>query len=288
MVKGNQRAQTGNFNSKYVGLTSVEVKAFNPSRKELNKLLGKEDSEDDKEITYLDDDKEGNPRLRLSFWLWDEKLKTHFVHSFNLVNKERVSKDGGKKQYINSVCRTTWADEESNLQPMFTHFLDKDKNEIAKKAYKAALVGEEELGLFLRGWLGRLNWNDTDTEVIVNTKKLFKEDYSEIRDQIDGDYSSSFVILLGVATDENDSEKQYQRVYSKGFLPNGFMNYITKGFKFPTDFSKKAWKKFEEEATGEYGFNCYFELEVVKEYNPDEDPAKSQKATDVAPSNSKY
>lgn len=287
MVKGNQRKQTENFNSKYVGLTSVEVRAFNPNRKELNKLLGKEDSEDDKEIEYLDEDKEGNQRLRMSFWLWDEKLKTHFVHSFNLIKKERVSKDGNKKQYINSVCRTSWADSEENLQPMFTHFLDKEKNEIGKKSYRVALVGEEELGLFLRGWLGKLNWNDIDTEVVVNTTKLFKEDYSEIRSQINGDFSSPFVILLGVATDENDPEKQYQRVFGKGFLPNGFINYINKGFKFPTDYAKKAWKKFEEEATGEYGFNCYFELEPVKEYNPDEDPARVVKV-DSTPSNSKY
>lgn len=287
MVKGNTRKISEGNNTKYIGLTLVEVKAVNPTKKELNALLGKEDSEDDKPIEYLGQDQEGNDRLRLSFWLFDKKLDSYFPYSFNLTKKERVSKDGSKNQYINSVCITAWTDEESNLQPWFTSFLDKDKNEIGDKKYRKALSGEEELGILLRAWLGKLDWNDKDTEVIIDTKKLFKEDYDEVRALIDGDYSTPFVALLGVRTDEADVTKQYQQVFGKAFLPAKFMEYINKNFKFPTDYSKKAWKKFEDTTIGEYGFNAFHELEVLKEYNSDEDPAL-QKKEELAPDNPNF
>lgn len=287
MIKGSKRSVNESVNTKYVGFTSVEVVAVNPTKSELNKLLGKEDSDEDKPIEYLSADQEGNERLRLSFWLYDKKLDNHFVYSFNLTNKERVSKDGNKAQYINSVCLTAWADDEANLQPWFKAFLDKEKNEIGDKKFRKAVLGEEELGILLRAWLGKLNWNDTDCEVTINLKSLFAEDYSELRALIGGDYSTPFVILLGVRTDEADSTKQYQQVYGKSFLPNGFIGYIEKGFKFPTDYSRKTWKKFEDEVSGEYGFSAYFDLVPLKEYDQSEDPALVEKEQST-PSNSKF
>lgn len=292
MIKGNQRETTEFKNQLYTGFTVVTVKAVNPTKSELNKLLGKEDSDEDKPIEYLGEDKEGNKRIRLVFWLHDEKLDKLFPYSFNLVQKERTNKDGNKNQYINSVCMTSWADEEANLQDWFTKFLDKQKEEIGTKTFRKALVGEEELGTLLRAWLGRLNWNDAGTTVEVDTSKLFDEDYSELKSQIDGDLDTPFVILLGVRTDENDTEKQYQQVYGKQFLPYGFMPYINKGFKFPTDYSKKVWNKFEADVTGEYGFNCFHELEPLKEYDRENDPAvggvSKAAAEPVTATNSKY
>lgn len=290
MVKGTQQA-TGNVGTaptKYVGFTTVEVRAVNPTRTELNKLLGKEDGDDDKQITYLTQDQEGNDRIRLSFWLYDAKLDKYFVQSFNLTNKERLSKDGGKHQYINGSAITAWADEESNLQNWFTNFLDKEKNEIAKKEYRKALLGEEELATLLRSWLGRIAWNDQGTSVMVDTAPLFKENYSELRSLIDSDYDTPFVILLGVKTDENDPEKQYQQVYGKSFLPASFMGYINKGLVFPTDYSKKTWNRFEEEVNGQYGFTSYFELSQIAEYDKEKDVAASPSTLGVTPTNAKY
>lgn len=288
MVKGTQSTgSVGTSPTKYVGFTSVEVRAVNPNRSELNKLLGKEDGDDDKEINYLTQDQEGNDRIRLSFWLYDAKLDKYFVHSFNLTNKDRLSKDGSKNQYINGSAITAWADEESNLQNWFMNFLDKEKNEVAKKEYRKALLGEEELATLLRSWLGRIAWNDPETSVMVDTKALFNEDYTELRSLIDGDYDTPFVILTGVKTDENDPEKQYQQVYGKSFLPGGFINYIQKG-SFPTEYAKKTWNRFEEEVNGAYGFSSYFELTPIAEYDKEKDVAASPSTLGVSPTNSKY
>lgn len=283
MVKGNAKTQNSEI-AKYVGFTSVEVKAINPSRSELNTLLGKEGDENDKDIEYLGEDKEGNKRLRLSFWLYSKDTDKYFVHSFNITDKVRKSKDEIKTQYINSVCMTAWADSEDNLPNWFTHFLDKSKNEIGKKDFRPALSGEEELGTLLRSWLGRLSWNDVESNVTIDTKSLFTEDYKEIRSLIDGEFDTAFVILLGVRTDESDTEKQYQQVYGKSFLPNGFMNYISKN-KFPTDYTKKVWSRFVEEVEGEYGFTSHYELVPLKPYDKEEDPAIAGGAT---PTNAKY
>lgn len=290
MVKGNQREQKAGANTKYVGFTLVKLKAINPTRKELNELLGIEDQDDDKEINYITQDPEGNDRVRLSFWLHDEKLDKYFVHSFNLTNKLRTSKDGVKNQYINSSCITAWSDEEKFLPDWFLKFMDKDKNEIGKKEFRRALLGEEELATLLRSWLGRMSWNDPASSVLIDTKALLKQDYAELRKQIGGSYDTPFVILTGVRTDDNDPEKQYQQVYGKSFLPGGFMSYIEKGFKFKTDYAKKVWARFEAEVTGEYGFSSYFEMSVIKEYDPKADPAASTmtRVTPATPTNSKY
>lgn len=287
MIKGKEKEQLNS--SKHVGFTLVRVKAINPTRQELNKLLGKEDVEDDKEINYITQDPEGKDRVRLSFWLHDEKLDKYFVHSFNLTDKERTSRDGVKYQYVNSTCITAWADVEKNLPDWFTHFLDKEKNKIEKKQFRKALLGEEELVTLIRAWLGRMTWKDPESGVLLDTKALLNEDYTELRSQIEGKYDTPFVILTGVRTDEGDATKQYQQVYGKSFLPGGFMENIENGFKFTSDYAKKIWTKFEAEVNGDYGFNSYFELSPITEYNPRKDVATaSSTRADITPTNSKY
>lgn len=290
MIEGKQKAETLTEKKFYTGFTSVRVAAINPTRAELNKLLDKEPGDDEKEFVYVDQDKEGNDRVRMTFWLKDEKMDNkYWVYSFFLTDKVRVSKDGAKTQYINNVCMTSWADDPENLDTWFTHFLDKDKNEIGEKQFREALLGEDELSTLVRTWLGRLTWGDPDTSVLLDAKSLIKEDYEELRSQIDGEYDTPFVILLGVRTDETDPAKQYQQVYGKAFLPGGFINYINKGMKFPTDYSKKVWAKFEKDVEGEYGFKSYFELVPVKEYNKDEDVAAAGSTmADSTPTNKKY
>ena len=286
-IQGKARTQSTGTSEKYVGLTSVEVKAINPTREQLNELLGKEDSDEDKPLEYIGEDKEGNTRVRLAFWLYDKDLDKYFLHSFNITNKVRMNKDETKKQYINNVCMSSWADDPANLASLFTEFTNKEKEVLGKKKYHEALMGEEELATIVRSWLGRLDWNDPESGVTINTKALFEGDFSELQGQIGGDYDTPFVALAGVRTDESDATKQYQQIYGKSFLPNGFMAYIKKG-KFPTPYTQKTWKRFEEESTGEYGFNAHFELVAIKVYDSAEDAAQVSQTENVTPKNAKY
>lgn len=280
---GKKREQKEFVKELFVGFTAVKVIAINPNLEELNTLLGREAAPDQKDPVYMGNDQEGNERLRLAFWLEDIKSGKLFVHSFNLTNKERRNKDGDKVQLVNSTCSTTWAPfkagtdkvDESVIQDWFKNFTNKEKEVLGPKKFRKALAGEEELATLLRSWLGRLDFMDPDTEVMVDTKKLFKENYKELRELIsldeNGEFSGEgidtpFVILLGVRTDENDPTKKYQQVWSKAFLPNSFMKYINNGLKFPTEYAKKIWKKFSEEVGGDYGFDGETELVAITEY----------------------
>lgn len=292
MVKGQQRQETER--KLYAGFAEVRVVAINPNRKQLNELLGKEDSNEDKEIDYVDEYQDV-PRVRIAVWLQDSQ-KRLYVHSFNILNKERTNKEGNKYQFINSVQSTSWADEEANLQTWFTNFTDKEKNALGAKTYRKALIGEEELASLIRAWLGRLNFNKEDTDVTVDTAPLFKGNFKELQSQIGGDFDTSFVVLLGVRTvepkeGEEGETKQYQAVYGKSFLQAQFMKYINLGLKFPNDYTKKAWAKFKEEVEGEYGAgpNFYYEFEQVAEYNKEKDLAASaEKKKDLVAEDSKY
>lgn len=288
MVKGTKQAgNAGASAPKYVGLTGVEVRAVNPTRSELNKLLGKEDGEDDKEIVYTSEDQEGNKRVRLTFWLYDAKLDKYFPYSFNLTDKERLNKNGDKNQYINQSGMTAWADTEDNLLPWFTTFKDKQGNELGTKEYRKALLGEEELGTLLRFWLGRLDFYDPETHVLIDAGNLLNEDYNELRSLIDSNFDTPFIAVAGVKTDENDVDKQYQQIYGKAFLPISFMSYIQKG-NFPTEYTKKTWARFEEDVTGPYGFSSYFELVPITEYDKNKDIAASATTVGATPTNAKY
>jgi hypothetical protein len=287
MIKGKEREQLQN--TKWVGFTTVKLMAINPTREQLNKLLGKEDSEDDKPINYITQDNEGKDRVRLSFWLHDEKRDKYFVHSFNLTNKERTSRDGVKNQFINNTCITAWSDEEETLPTWFKNFTDKEGKVVGKKEWRKALLGEEELSALLRSWLGKMRWSDTNTHVMLDMNDLLNENYTEIRSLIESRYATPFTILLGVRTDENDSEKQYQQVYGKAFLPAGFMKVIEDGKNFTDPYAKRTWDRFEKEVTGEFGFSSYFELEPAKPYDSANDPAVGTGARkDVTPKNAKF
>lgn len=308
-VKGRQKEQKEFTNKQFVGFTSVKVVAVNPNREELNKILGKEDTPDDKPITYLGTDQEGNDRMRMLFVLRDDKNDHTFFHSFNLTNKVRKNKEGDKCQIVNSTCSTSWAPfikaldkkgkvildedgketyttnvDESLIQSWFANFTNKEKEVLGPKKWRPALSGEEELVTLLRSWLGRLDYMDIETEVFVDTAKLFKENFKELRELISldeegnftaGGLDTEFVVLLGVRTDEEDATKKYQQVWSKAFLPAGFIKYINNGMKFPTDYSKKIFKKFKDDVEGEYGFNGYTELVPLKEYDETKDIAGS-------------
>jgi len=273
---------------RHVGLTNVRVRAINPTRSQLNKLYGKEDSEDDREFIYKTADRQGSDRIRLNIWLYSEDLDKYVMHTIGIVNRPKTSSDGTKFQYINSTCNTTWVEKEEDLPEWFTHFTDKEGNKTAKKDYRVAFIGEEELAIFLRSWL-KMKWFHSETYVMPSIESLMNEDYSELQDLIDSPYDKGFTALLGVRVDQNDNEKDYQSIYGKSFLPYNFKDYVETG-KFPSTYDQSTWTRFEKEVKGEYGFNgSYFELVPVTEYDRSKDLARSTTTkVGVTSTNSKY
>lgn len=287
-IKGKTKEKReDNVREYYVGLTNVRVAAINPTRAQLDKLLGKKETEEEaEEIKYLGVDKEGNTTLRLVFWLYDEDNDKYFVQSIILTNEDRKSNDGKKVQLVNSTCGTSWVPykedksgnitdeaDESLIQDWFINFQNKKDNEfLGSKKWRKAIRGEEELVNLLKAWLN-LKWTDPNTEVFIDMGKLFKENLKELKELVGSDdYTSSFVILTGVKTNDKDPSKKYQQVFNKGYLPSSFMDNI-KDNKFNSDYARKTWKKFSDDARDWFG--CFFKLKPLEVYNEKEDPSAS-------------
>jgi hypothetical protein len=270
---------TGSFQLK-VGLAEVEVSAINPSREELNELLGKEDSDDDKEIEYQKEveltigDTEKKEKFKSSnivFWVAEVKTGTKFPIYFTLIDRDVVSKSG-KTQYINSVGDTAYAESEDNLPDFFTHFTDfKTKVKKGEKSYREAIMGEEQLYAFLKSWL-KFDFWDPSTEVILDKKKLMKGNVKELTSLIDTDDVGSVVISVEIKTKEVEGEvKEYQTVNNKVFLPGSYMKTIN--LKAAT--KPKALQRFVDSLSGEYGSKNYYILEPLRDYDSSENIAGS-------------
>lgn len=301
MAKGTEKKQFDEI-SKVVGLGEFKVVSINPTREQLNKLLGKEDSDDDKEIEYVSE-KDSVDRVRIVFWLQEQKSKRLIPHSIMLVKENRLNNNADKVQLINQLGDTTWCPfvkdgdeitdeiDYSGVLSWFKEFQNKDKEKIADKTYKIAYQGEEELLCFLRGWLNGVNLYPATPDDCINTvflenvDKLFSGNVKELTGEIDGLFSKqSFVALTGVSTSKDDSTKQYQQVFSKGFLPGNFMKFINNGNTFPTAWTKKIWEKFVKNVESQ--FKAFYKLEPLQDYNPAEDIATQDEP--ISPTEASY
>jgi hypothetical protein len=256
--------------SKKIGLFEAKVIAVNPTAEEYADVLGIELKEGSKATEYLGTSNDGNTTLRLDFWLKEVKSGEKFKVNFFLEHKEKTNKDQTKKQYINNIGITSWADDENNLPDWFKG-----------RDYRVAKVGEEEMYGFLRTWLGNLNYRSEGVVLDIDWKPLMRGNVREIKSQIDGEYATNIVALATIKTVEKDGEvKEYQNVYNKGFLPA----YTLKNFRL-VDYSKpevlnglrlkkskelKPHERFVITVTGEYGCRDFYSLKDLRDYNSDE------------------
>lgn len=260
-LKGKEKETTGKVFNKYVGLFNANVVAVNPSKEELGKLLG---TTVEKDLDYTSvNDQNGAKRLTLSFWLKEEATGNMFNVRFNLEDTVVESKTG-KKQFINTIGTTSYAEDESHIP----EFLTNNGREI-----RLAKRGEELLYKFLRNWLSNLNYEDPSTELYVDWKKLINGKVSELRDAIDNFETQTICCLATIRT--ADDGKEYQSVYSYEFLPNYaldcFTGKKTKNYKAVDKFIEKVNDK-------EYGCKDFYELKPMKEYDPTQNVVKNTDA----------
>ena len=251
---------------KSVGLFEAKVIAVNPNMEEYKDILGIELKEDSKALEYLGKTDEDNIKLRIDIWLEEVKDNEKFKVTFFLEDKEKENKDGSKYQYINAVGVCSWASDPNDLPDWF-----------AKRDYRVAYVGEEDLYNFMRTWLNNLDYRDAETILEIDWKKLMKGNVKDIKSQIDGEWCSTIGALATIKIVAKDGDtKEYQGVYNKLFLPP----YSIKQFRL-VDYSKtetlKAHEKFAVNVTGEYGCKDYFTLKDLRDYNPDDNLVASDK-----------
>ena len=258
------------FNKK-VGLFEANVIAINPTNEEYKDVLGIELNEDSKATNYLGETRDGNTYLRVDVWMQEVKNKENFKVSFFLEDRERENRDQTKKQYLNSVGMTSWADDENNLFDWFKE----------NREYRVAFIGEEDLYDFLRTWLGQLDYRSAETTLTLDWTKLMRGNVKDLRDQVDGEWCNSIVALATVVTKERDGETvEYQGVYNTAFL-SGYAtrqfrlvdytyNKVVNSLKQRKPRELRPHERFVVKVTGEYGCKDYYQLKEIEDYNPDE------------------
>lgn len=274
MITGKQKEQK-DFGKKKVGLFAGNVIAINPDIQEYKEILGIDLKDDSKATEYLGESKEGNKQLRINFWLEDIKTKEKFAVAFFLEDKEKTNKDGNKSQYINNIGQTSWAQDVNDLQEWFK-----------ARDPRVAKVGEEELYSFLTTWLGKLDFRDPAALLSIEWKKLMKGNVSDLKAEINGEYSQPVVCMAEVKTVVKDGEtKEYQAIYNRAFMPE----YALKNFKL-TDYSKeeekqkikakapkerKVHERFVFNISGEYGSKNFYKFKELADYDPAENIVSS-------------
>ena len=274
-VKRESTNTESKFNKK-VGLFEANVIAINPTNEEYKDVLGIELGEDSKATNYLGETRDGNTYLRVDVWLQEVKNQENFKVSFFLEDRERENRDGTKKQYLNSVGMTSWADDENNLFDWFKE----------NREYRVAFIGEEDLYDFLRTWLGQLDYRSAETTLTLDWTKLMRGNVKDLKDQVDGEWCNSIVALATVVTKERDGETvEYQGVYNKAFLSGYTMRQfrlvdytdpkIVNQLKARKPRELRPHERFVVKVTGEYGCKDYYQLKEIEDYNPDENLVSS-------------
>jgi len=279
MIQGDkrERQQQQVETTKKVGLFEARVIAINPTAEEFKDVLDIDLPEDSKVTEYLGTSRDGNTFLRIDIWLEEAKKKDKFKVTFFLEDKERENKDGSKKQYINNIGKCAWADDPNNLSEWF-----------AKRDYRVAFVGEEELYEFLRTWLGDLDYTKESTVLQLEWKKLMKGNLKDLKEQVNGAYCVNVAALATITVKQKDGEnKEYQSIYNKAFLPAYYLkNFRLINYNDPTVQSAlrnkkskdlKPHERFVVNVTGEYGCKDYYILRDIQEYNPDDNLVASDK-----------
>lgn len=216
-AKGNEtKESTGSF-KKYEGFGISKVLAVNPTKKELEKILGREIAN---EPTYVDKDANGVDRVKLSFVMQtvaDKNAGVEIITIGNLwLKKQTRISQSGKTQLIDKYGTVKWLTKDDLKSPV---------EAFDNASARPTCVGEEELTNFLRTYLNLkqaikynkdtnvwsfVEGNLADSECRVeNIAKLFTGDVSEIKAAIESVPNNTINALYYVSQVE---DKEYQNV----------------------------------------------------------------------------
>lgn len=262
-ITGNKRADRSDY-QKMVGLFEAKVLAFNPTREELEELLGTEVEKDPEYFNPEHEIKDENgavigvcKQLNVSVWLQDVKTEGKFNVRFFLTDRNRKNKNGDKYQYMNKDGMSSWAADPDTLQEWF--------KEVG--GIRIAKHGEAEFYDFLRSWLLIDFKNDPEAELVLDWARLMRNDVRELRDALGSDLAGTVLCVATIRTVDGDNGPvEYQSVDSRNFLPGSYI----KAFRMRGRKAPKALEKFIKECNDpEYGIRDYFVMEELKPYNPE-------------------
>lgn len=245
--RGNASKEAQEF-KRYIGVCPVFVKAVNPNKAEHEKLFNTTLEE---APVYVQDkeDAEGKSykNVRISVVLQPDVEKIGFemplvTMPLFVTNQKQFGINSGKYQVVDKYGRFAWATEAEISAKEIPTYSNGKKADISND-YRIAYVGEEDLTNFIKAFLCIPNitkWNNDEKCMVPNNdvkpeececrlelesfEKLFKGDFSEIKDILGLQPNNKVKVCLGVRTDAN-SGRLYQSVYTKKFISNAATNY---------------------------------------------------------------
>lgn len=279
--RGNASKEAQEF-KRYIGVCPVFVKAVNPNKAEHEKLFNTTLEE---APIYVQDkeDAEGNSykNVRISIVMQPDVEKIGFempliTMPLFVTNQKQFGAKSGKYQVVDKYGRFAWATEaEISAKEIPTNSNGK-KADISND-YRIAYVGEEALTKFIRAFLYIPEitvWDNNEQCRVPNTKdkpeececrldvetfeKLFKGDFSEIKEILGFQPNNKVKVCLGVRTDAN-SGKLFQSVYTKKFISNAATNYSSLDKMLQADASYAA--------ENNKVLNTEYSAETVHEYS---------------------
>lgn len=227
--KTQESTETAEF-KKYIGVGSSFVIAVNPTKKELESIYGREQTNDPEYVVNTDEGKEA----RITFVVKTDPSVCNGIEIINRVmftlrNAPAYNKDKTKVQVIDKYGNSTWTDVETAKagEKLFS----KNGSEIGiDTKYRMAYSGEADLIDFLKAYLCVGNafnyvngsWVKKDNAEdyvfgLEHIKDYFNGDFSEIKDAIKLQPNNKVKLLYGVRT--TDEGKQYQAIATR----NGFV-----------------------------------------------------------------
>lgn len=225
---------------RYIGAASSFVKAVNPTKEERNKLLNADIDKDPEYIKEREIDGRKVPQVIVTFYVKPDVEEDVIIPmSFFISKSYRYNSTKTKVQVIDKYGYSAWATEEEVKNK--TQLVSSNGNNLMiTTEYRPAFDGEVQLIEFIKFYLNiaeALSYIDNkfvpnpkisdkaDCECYLDMEKLFKGDFSEIKEIPVLMPTNKVKIMYGVKT--NDEGKQYQAVYTNKVARNGSLSYKT-------------------------------------------------------------
>lgn len=257
--------------NKYTGFFKASVMTINPDKDWIEENIG---DILEKEPKYTTKTREGNNVAIIDIYIKSPK-EDIFKHSIWLENKEKKSRSNAL-QYINCLGQTQWVQSEDQLWDSFKHFeevlswgkngkimakyevgsIPHEKHIVGNKQYKVALEGEEELIHFIK-MLTSPNLFNIDTNLFIDTDKLFKGDFSSLKNILRESKDFHFVAFSYL------DNKMEQKVW-KEFMKLEFYRDVMNNMQISSYHRKSYndWLRNFEYSCSEYNYN----LDKIQEF----------------------
>lgn len=245
------------------GLLKVKVVGINPTTEEIAGFFGKKDM--NWKTDYIGKTAEGDRKVNMDIWLQDVETKQYHHLKFIIADKNRVSKNTGSFQWVNTAGQLVFsADVSKQAGTMYEEFI--------KREYRVAKVGEENLTNFLTAWCLQGKKATDDQEIYPDLNRIFSGDFSELKalvPVIANKQDQGIMVAMATISTASSNGKTYSNIW-KTLAPGWWWEKILVQDK--SHYGVKAWL---EAIQGPYGPKDKYSLDPLGKEQPTPQPTQT-------------